>query len=559
MGAAVTPTFPEAAQPPRPVTPAECGGYQPDSGQDFSYGGQEPAPAPSSQDSSGPSAAAGSLENERPQLPAAAPLGQPGPSYPGCDAAEPSAASPHDPPPLPQQMQPSPLPKPEDSSPEAGSGSSPGASPGDGFAKKSPAPAKPLRARARPRQTRLHYCNVCKISCPGPQTYREHLEGQKHRKKEAAQNLGVWSRGSLRGVQAQLHCDLCAVSCTGPEAYAAHIQGAKHRKVFKLHTKLGKPIPHIEPVPETCSSAPATCTSEQAPATTESPPASPSSRPELPEKPAASKTTQAGPPEPQAAGSRPLEGKSAHPKSVGPKEPPTRGGSAEASGSCCDAQPVGLGFVEEKKVNPDFPLAIQPSSRTLRLLEERARRQRLLARRQLEGLRRWHAEMRRQDLCRRQLEEELEAQDEHPGHSPPDQHLPPRRSRPGASADTPLPTRRPESSDDRHVLCKHAAIYPTEEELLAVQKAVSHTERALKLVSDTLAEENSGSPEQEGREHSGIDPSARILKGVMRVGLLAKGLLLRGDRSVQLALLCSQKPTHSLLQRVTEQLPQQLP
>ncbi|XP_058393524.1 zinc finger RNA-binding protein 2 isoform X2 [Diceros bicornis minor] len=635
MGAAVTPTFPEAAQPPRPVTPAECGGYQPDSGQDFSYGGQEPAPAPSSQDSSGPSAAAGSLENERPQLPAAAPLGQPGPSYPGCDAAEPSAASPHDPPPLPQQMQPSPLPKPEDSSPEAGSGSSPGASPGDGFAKKSPAPAKPLRARARPRQTRLHYCNVCKISCPGPQTYREHLEGQKHRKKEAAQNLGVWSRGSLRGVQAQLHCDLCAVSCTGPEAYAAHIQGAKHRKVFKLHTKLGKPIPHIEPVPETCSSAPATCTSEQAPATTESPPASPSSRPELPEKPAASKTTQAGPPEPQAAGSRPLEGKSAHPKSVGPKEPPTRGGSAEASGSCCDAQPVGLGFVEEvyneegkvvrfycrlcecrfndahardlhvrgrrhrlqfqKKVNPDFPLAIQPSSRTLRLLEERARRQRLLARRQLEGLRRWHAEMRaipecfltrysihgrswqrlswgtrprtdlglrplgRQDLCRRQLEEELEAQDEHPGHSPPDQHLPPRRSRPGAPADTPLPTRRPESSDDRHVLCKHAAIYPTEEELLAVQKAVSHTERALKLVSDTLAEENSGSPEQEGREHSGIDPSARILKGVMRVGLLAKGLLLRGDRSVQLALLCSQKPTHSLLQRVTEQLPQQLP
>lgn len=47
----------------------------------------------------------------------------------------------------------------------------------------------------------------------------------------------------------------------------------------------------------------------------------------------------------------------------------------------------------------------------------------------------------------------------------------------------------------------HAAIYPTEEELLAVQKAVSHVERALKLVSDVLAEESSGSPEQEGGEH----------------------------------------------------------
>lgn len=50
-------------------------------------------------------------------------------------------------------------------------------------------------------------------------------------------------------------------------------------------------------------------------------------------------------------------------------------------------------------------------------------------------------------------------------------------------------------------MCKHAAIYPTEEELLAVQKAVSHSERALKLVSDMLAEENSGSPEYAGSEH----------------------------------------------------------
>lgn len=58
-----------------------------------------------------------------------------------------------------------------------------------------------------------------------------------------------------------------------------------------------------------------------------------------------------------------------------------------------------------------------------------------------------------------------------------------------------------ETSDDRHVLCKHAAIYPTEEELLAVQKAVSHSERALKLVSDTLAEDSSGSLEHAGGEH----------------------------------------------------------
>lgn len=34
-----------------------------------------------------------------------------------------------------------------------------------------------------------------------------------------------------------------------------------------------------------------------------------------------------------------------------------------------------------------------------------------------------------------------------------------------------------------------------------MQKAVSHSERALKLVSDMLAEENSGSPEHVGGEH----------------------------------------------------------
>ena len=40
-------------------------------------------------------------------------------------------------------------------------------------------------------------------------------------------------------------------------------------------------------------------------------------------------------------------------------------------------------------------------------------------------------------------------------------------------------------------MCKHASIYPTEEELQAIQTAVSHTELALRLVSDTLAEESS--------------------------------------------------------------------
>lgn len=48
--------------------------------------------------------------------------------------------------------------------------------------------------------------------------------------------------------------------------------------------------------------------------------------------------------------------------------------------------------------------------------------------------------------------------------------------------------RRTESSDDRHVMARHSEIYPKEEELQSIQRIVSHTERALKMVSDQLAE-----------------------------------------------------------------------
>ncbi len=111
--------------------------------------------------------------------------------------------------------------------------------------------------RIPPKPQQLHYCEVCKISCAGPQTYKEHLEGQKHKKKEvslkisapSSSNAGAASRGGNA-----LRCELCDVTCTGSDAYAAHIRGAKHQKVVKLHTKLGKPIPSVDPVLVTAGS-----------------------------------------------------------------------------------------------------------------------------------------------------------------------------------------------------------------------------------------------------------------------------------------------------------------
>lgn len=49
-----------------------------------------------------------------------------------------------------------------------------------------------------------------------------------------------------------------------------------------------------------------------------------------------------------------------------------------------------------------------------------------------------------------------------------------------------------------------------------------------------------------------------MLRGVMRVGLVAKGLLLTGDLDLELVLLCANKPTGTLLTRVAELLDEQL-
>lgn len=66
-----------------------------------------------------------------------------------------------------------------------------------------------------------------------------------------------------------------------------------------------------------------------------------------------------------------------------------------------------------------------------------------------------------------------------------------------------MPSQRPMRifvNDDRHVMAKHSAVYPTQEELEAVQNMVSHTERALKAVSDWIDEQEKVGGEQPEQE-----------------------------------------------------------
>ncbi|PKU37366.1 zinc finger rna-binding hypothetical protein [Limosa lapponica baueri] len=431
---------------------------------------------------------------------------------------------------------------------------------GTTFTKKAPFQNKQLKPKQPPKPPQIHYCDVCKISCAGPQTYKEHLEGQKHKKKEAAlkasQNTNN-SSTSARGTQNQLRCELCDVSCTGADAYAAHIRGAKHQKVVKLHTKLGKPIPSTEPNVVTQATS-STSTSASKPTASASNIATSSSTVNSSVASSAVKilTPTTNTPLNTASNNKTSANaaniavkKISTPKInfVGGNKLQTTGSKLEEMKSAESVKATPAATVQTQEVKPDT--AAEPvTPTTLAALQSDVQP---VGHDYVEEVRndegkviRFHCK-----LC--------ECSFNDPNAK--EMHLKGRRHRlqykVSRNANT-SPLRRPDSSDDRYVMTKHAAIYPTEEELQAVQKIVSITERALKLVSDNMTDhEKSKNKEGDDKKDGSKD---RALKGVLRVGVLAKGLLLRGDRNVNLVLLCAEKPSKTLLSRIAESLPKQL-
>jgi zinc finger RNA-binding protein len=126
----------------------------------------------------------------------------------------------------------------------------------------------------------------------------------------------------------------------------------------------------------------------------------------------------------------------------------------------------------------------------------------------------------------------------------------------------PMPLIRPHDTyNDQHVNAKHSSIYPSESELESIQSIVSTCEKCLKLISDilTVSDENaetSTTDKSEGKV--AVTEQQRLIRGVMRVGLVSKGLLLRGDRNVELVILCVNVPTKALLSRIVDEFPKQL-
>lgn len=403
------------------------------------------------------------------------------------------------------------------------------------------------RPKTAPRPQQLHYCEVCKISCAGPQTYREHLDGQKHKKREASLKLTSAATTTAQNRGNNYHCELCDVTCTGHDAYAAHVRGSKHQKVVKLHQRLGKPIPEDDPkkigkinfVPEGGVQSVNQNTSTE-----------------------------------ESVG-----------ENIGDDQPMD------------DIKPVGVEYIEEqkdddgkiltfncklceckfndpnakemhmkgrrhrlqykRKVQPDLIVDFKPTPRQRRLAEARAQRALMQAefynRRNNMNLGNddepmyWDERQRYDDEInysggwngpqRGGLNRNIFGN----GRSGPMGGFPPFFGN-NINANM-MQMRRPESSDDRHAIARHVEIYPKEEELQIIQRIVSHTERALKLVSDAFTEskdENNGiggnnraNNKEDGRDNQMFSfqkdtegNKIRILKGVMRVGLLAKGKFL---------------------------------
>ncbi|KAK7154886.1 hypothetical protein R3I93_009742 [Phoxinus phoxinus] len=117
----------------------------------------------------------------------------------------------------------------------------------------------------------------------------------------------------------------------------------------------------------------------------------------------------------------------------------------------------------------------------------------------------------------------------------------------------PLPPMRPPPqrtfvNEDRYIKAKHTTVYPSAEQLDSVQSMVSHMECALKSVSDWLNEKESSAADTES------DSPQSKLRGVLRVGLVAKGLLLKDNLELELVLLSRDMPTSSLLRLISGKL-----
>ncbi|VVC24363.1 Hypothetical protein CINCED_3A005421 [Cinara cedri] len=477
------------------------------------------------------------------------------------------------------------------------------------------------------RSQEIHYCEVCRISCAGTQTYKEHLEGQKHKKREANSKLTTTNVGkpSTNPATKVLHCDLCDISCTGADSYAAHLRGSKHQKVYNLHTKLGKPIP------------------------------SPNTETTVISKAAAPKVNfvaagKLGTVVPKTAESNVSSTVVATVKTETKALPPAVTPITTVE---TDVLLVGMEYIEEikdetgkmvsfncklceckfndpnakemhmkgrrhrlsykKKVDPSLVVELKPSWFEARRMQKDKQHDGLRTREDRSNFwadRFMDMEDRYSWEDRRRYQEEVEYYDWCRSMGPRNMTMgPPPLFGPPAiiSARAPPPhlmkfgigmrpqmhnsMRRYDTVDDKHIMAKHSSLFPKQNSLKTLQKAISDTEKALKLAAEELVKtvtdvvvpipelpvtesteakkdqaKKTTAAKEDGRDGSMFTfttekDDTKIIKkmtGSMRVGALSKGLLLVNENEVDLVIICSVPPSVALLNSLVTILPDKL-
>ena len=65
-------------------------------------------------------------------------------------------------------------------------------------------------------------CKICSVTFSGLVAKQQHMDSEKHMRKENRQ---------LEGAENNYYCDICKITCTGPQCYTQHKMGARHRSL----------------------------------------------------------------------------------------------------------------------------------------------------------------------------------------------------------------------------------------------------------------------------------------------------------------------------------------
>uniref|UniRef100_A0A183C7H0 DZF domain-containing protein n=1 Tax=Globodera pallida TaxID=36090 RepID=A0A183C7H0_GLOPA len=368
------------------------------------------------------------------------------------------------------------------------------------------------------RDVQQYFCEVCKISCAGQAAYKDHMDGKPHKKKEMA-SKNKSAVPIYKGIG--FRCEVCELTCSSKDTYDAHIKGQKHQRTVALLRRMGKPVP------EQVEMSPAVVTSANAQAL--------------------------GKPIPTVGGNVPLKkvvGVTGT-KFVGGTTLTTTGEELKTVGNPVNAitgamkpqdlekalladvdiKPIGQEYIEEetdisgKFLNYNCKLCdCKFSDKNAKDIHLKGRRHRL----------QYKVEMKQWGGSKKQQQKQKFGGAYAMTYQPP-----PQQPRPF------VPMQRGhEIMDDQHVLHKLQQIQLSMDEVKSVERLAIFAEKTLKAVSDVMLSE-SGCPAETQEEH-------RVLKGVMRVGLLAKHLMLKTDNQIDLVVLCSKIPNITLLKLVVE-------